>query len=106
MPVFGCRLTAQVSWLGLSVYIHQMNRVNTPYDYGHDDSDLKFSQDESSIASSTALLPFVYSVKCPKAKERWLTMTIVVPPTIKGREFPKVTETNSSCFFMLSLLSA
>jgi len=82
-----------------------MNRVNTPYDYGHDDSDLKFSQDESSIASSTALLPFVYSVKCPKAKERWLTMTIVVPPTIGGREFPKVTETNSSCF-MLSLLSA
>ena len=39
------RLTAQVSWLGLgltttqrSVYVHQMNRVNSRNDFGHDDS--------------------------------------------------------------------
>jgi len=39
------RLAAQVDWLGLrvaatwrSVYIHQMNRVNSHNDFGHDDS--------------------------------------------------------------------
>jgi len=39
------RLTAQVRWLGLRVggrlallYIHQMNRVNSRNDLGHDDS--------------------------------------------------------------------
>jgi len=44
MPIFG-RLTAQVDWLGLrvaatrhSVYIHQMNWVNSRIDFGHDDS--------------------------------------------------------------------
>ena len=44
VPVFG-GLTAQVDWLGLwladtrrSVYIHQMNRVNSRNDFGHDDS--------------------------------------------------------------------
>jgi len=38
-------LTAQVDWLGLglvatrhSVYIHQLNRVNSRSDFGHDDS--------------------------------------------------------------------
>ena len=38
-------ITAQVDWLGLrlattqrSVYIHQMNRVNSRNDFGHDDS--------------------------------------------------------------------
>ena len=38
-------ITAQVSWLGLRVggclalfYIHQMNRVNSRNDLGHDDS--------------------------------------------------------------------
>jgi len=39
-------LAAQVDWLGLrvaatwrrSVYIHQMNRVNSRNDFGHDDS--------------------------------------------------------------------
>jgi len=44
VPVFG-GLTAQVDWLGLwladtrrSVCIHQMNRVNSHNDFGHDDS--------------------------------------------------------------------
>ena len=44
VPVFG-GLTAQVDWLGLwladtrrSVYIHQMNRVNSRNDFGRYDS--------------------------------------------------------------------
>ena len=38
-------VTAQVGWLGMglaatrrSVYIHQMNRVNSRNEFGHDDS--------------------------------------------------------------------
>ena len=44
MPIFG-RFTAQVDWVGLmvgghrrSVCIHQMNRVNSLYGFGYDDS--------------------------------------------------------------------
>ena len=46
-------LTAQVGWLGLrigghrrrSVCIHQMNRVNSRSDYGHDDSTINIVVD-------------------------------------------------------------
>jgi len=42
------RIAAQVNWLGLrvggtrrSVYIHQMNRVNSRNNFGHDDCTIK-----------------------------------------------------------------